>query len=545
MTMRKVLGLLIPLAIAAAPAHAAPAAAPAAQTPRAITPDEARQYIRSTPSRTATVELGWAYENGLANLPRDYGQALSLYKGNDVGGPVSAAHLNRLVAKLRTLTDQGDLDASVALAFAYTDGFIPGAMAANYAKAWPLYLKAAEAGHPGAINKLIYTYSTPHYAARFGVKEDPERELFWINKLVSRGSPSGYVQLSQHYRTGKIVPRNDAQAIELMRKAAVQEISTAAPADVFYINLARGSLGGSYLQGYGVPKDPKQALYWLRQGDPRTTRSTIEDLLLQYPELAEQEVEVTSASIAAPTQAPLTTSAAASPAAANGPRFALVVGNSAYTGDLGRLANPANDARLIAESLKAAGFQVQVITDADQRGMKAAIKQLGDRLQAAGPTATGLFYYAGHGVQAGGVNYLAPVNAVLRNEADLELEAVRADTALAQMRDAGARTSIVILDACRNMPLARSTRDATRGFARMRTDGGTYIAYSTAPGETAADGKGDNSPFSAALARHIRSKGQPIEVMFREVRAEVAEATKGAQTPWDTSSLTDDFVFTR
>ena len=229
--------------------------------------------------------------------------------------------------------------------------------------------------------------------------------------------------------------------------------------------------------------------------------------------------------------------------AADGPRHALIIGNSQYGASLGRLPNPANDARQVAAALQRVGFAVDLVIDADQKTMKRAISRFGDRLAAGGRSATGLFYYAGHGIQSRGTNYLIPVSAPIEREADLDLEGVAADTVLAQMEEAGAGTSIVILDACRNMPLARSFRSASRGLARMDAPNGSFIAYSTAPGATAADGDGRNSPFAAALVRQLGQKGLPIEVMFRGIRRQVVEATGGQQTPWDSSSLLDPFYF--
>jgi carboxyl-terminal processing protease len=234
--------------------------------------------------------------------------------------------------------------------------------------------------------------------------------------------------------------------------------------------------------------------------------------------------------------------AIAAAAASSGPRYALIIGNSQYGALLGRLPNPVNDAQSVAAALKAVGFNVDLVTDADQRAMKRAISRFGERLAAA-RGATGLFYYAGHGIQSRGTNYLIPVAAPIEREADLDLEAVAADTVLAQMEDAGAATSIVILDACRNMPLARSFRSSSRGLARMDAPNGSFIAYSTAPGSTAADGDGRNSPFASALVRQIGQKGLPIEVMFRGIRKDVLQATGGQQTPWDSSSLVDPFYF--
>ncbi|MBI2252981.1 MAG: SUMF1/EgtB/PvdO family nonheme iron enzyme [Proteobacteria bacterium] len=231
------------------------------------------------------------------------------------------------------------------------------------------------------------------------------------------------------------------------------------------------------------------------------------------------------------------------PAAEAAPRVALVIGNAGYGDAIGRLPNPAEDANLIAAALTEVGFTVTTLIDADQRAMKRAISDFGQALVAAGPEATGLFYYAGHGVQIGGTNYLVPLGADIRSEADAEIESVDASWVLKQMEFAGNRVNVVILDACRNNPLPRSLRSASSGLARMDAPKGSFIAYSTAPGDVAQDGSGTNSPYAAALAQAITGAAAPIEEMFRNVRVAVMAATGEAQVPWDSSSLTGAFYF--
>jgi carboxyl-terminal processing protease len=225
------------------------------------------------------------------------------------------------------------------------------------------------------------------------------------------------------------------------------------------------------------------------------------------------------------------------------PRIALVIGNSNYGKKIGSLPNPVNDAALIAKALQETGFEVTKVTDADQKEMKRAIVDFGNRLTAAGPSATALFFYAGHGVQVNGVNYLVPVGADIGNEKDVDIESVSADTVLQQMEFAGSRVNIVILDACRNNPLGRSVRSVTRGLAPMEAAQGTFVAYSTAPGQVAQDGSGKDSPYSAALAKAMVQPGLGIEEVFRDVRAQVMDATDKKQVPWDSSSLTAPFYF--
>ena len=156
----------------------------------------------------------------------------------------------------------------------------------------------------------------------------------------------------------------------------------------------------------------------------------------------------------------------------------------------------------------------------------------------------GLFYYAGHGVQLGGRNYLIPVGANIDRDADVEIEAVSADWVLEQMRYARNRLNFVILDACRNNPFARSFRSAGTGLAKMGAPAGVLIAYSTAPGDVAADGDGRNSPYTEALSRAMRESGEPAELMFKQTRDAVRLATAERQTPRESSSLTgQNFYF--
>jgi uncharacterized caspase-like protein/formylglycine-generating enzyme required for sulfatase activity len=222
-------------------------------------------------------------------------------------------------------------------------------------------------------------------------------------------------------------------------------------------------------------------------------------------------------------------------------RIALVIGNSEYSS--GPLPNPANDAKMIAETLGNLGFEVIARRNADQNTMKRAIQEFGARLEKAGPAAVGLFYYAGHGVQLNGRNYLIPTTAQIDREGDVEIEAVSADWVIEQMRYARNRLNIVILDACRNNPFTRSMRSVDHGLATMDAPAGILIAYSTAPGAVAADGSGRNSPYTEALSHAMRDLQEPVEQVFKHVRVGVMSATSGKQVPWESSSLTGDFYF--
>ena len=162
-------------------------------------------------------------------------------------------------------------------------------------------------------------------------------------------------------------------------------------------------------------------------------------------------------------------------------RIALVIGNGAYP-NIGELANPSNDARLMADTLRQLGFEVIEKVNVSQKPMKKAIKAFGNRLNRAGKDAIGLFYYAGHGVQVNGENYLIPVNVEIIDEADVDIEAVGMRAILQNMEYAGNDMNIIVMDACRNNPFKRGFRSARRGLARMDASKGTLIAYATAPG---------------------------------------------------------------
>jgi hypothetical protein len=221
-------------------------------------------------------------------------------------------------------------------------------------------------------------------------------------------------------------------------------------------------------------------------------------------------------------------------------RLALVIGNSDYR-HTPPLANPAHDAELMAATLASVGFEVTKLIDADQATMKLALVEFGRKLR--GSDAVGLFYYAGHGAQVRGENYLIPVDANITDEAEVPIAAVNVNEFLATMERAESRINIVILDACRNNPFIANQRSATRGLARVEAPSGTYIAYATAPGQVAEDGSGGDSPYTKALATAITTPGIPIEQVFKKARSVVQAETDSKQTPWETSSITGDFFF--
>ncbi|MCK9197720.1 MAG: DUF1566 domain-containing protein [Syntrophales bacterium] len=217
-------------------------------------------------------------------------------------------------------------------------------------------------------------------------------------------------------------------------------------------------------------------------------------------------------------------------------RTALVIGNSNYSSS--PLKNPVNDATDMAVALKRLGFEVILKKNVRHQEMEEAVEEFGKRLRKGG---VGLFYYAGHGVQVSGVNYLIPIGAKINKESDVKHHTVSAEKVLDEMAEANNGLNIVLLDACRDNPYARSMRSSSRGLAIISSaPEGTFISYATGPGQTAKDGEGKNSPYTAALLRNISRPGLPIERVFKEVRSELSPFK---QTPWELSSLKGEFYF--
>jgi len=222
-------------------------------------------------------------------------------------------------------------------------------------------------------------------------------------------------------------------------------------------------------------------------------------------------------------------------------RFALVIGNGEYAG-ANPLRNPPNDARAMSTALREIGFDVVERVDLNSWEMKKSIIDFGDKLRS---NDVGLFYYAGHGVQSNGKNYLIPVDAEIEKEADIGVDGIDLDTVLGQIESANNRLNIVILDACRNDFSTRNWRSQGRGLLQIsNAPSGTFIAYATAPGATASDNKsGQNGLYTQELLIALRRPGLRIEEVFKQVRLRVKELSDGKQVPWESSSLEGEFYF--
>ena len=220
-------------------------------------------------------------------------------------------------------------------------------------------------------------------------------------------------------------------------------------------------------------------------------------------------------------------------------RYALVVGNGDY--EFSPLKNPTNDAADMAVALRQVGFSVRHLENATRRELRKEIHNFSNDLS---KDDVGLFYYSGHGVQSNNENFLIPIGAEIQAEYMIEDEAVGVRTVLGAMEASGSRLNIVVLDACRDNPFRQTFRSTGRGLAIVHAPRGTLVAFSTAPGQVAADGKGRNSPYTKHLLAALATPNLAIEQVFKKVRVEVGRDTAGAQVPWEESSLMGDFYFT-
>ncbi len=219
-------------------------------------------------------------------------------------------------------------------------------------------------------------------------------------------------------------------------------------------------------------------------------------------------------------------------------RIALVIGNGAYKE--APLRNPPSDAKAMAQALQACGFQVSLLVDADRATMFRAVREFGERIHGGG---VGLFYYAGHGMAVRGTNFLIPVGVDIATEDEVPVQALDVNAVLGKMDAARNRLNILILDACRNNPFARSFRSASRGLFQMEAPSGSFVAFATAPGSTASDGEGQNGLYTHHILQALQQPGLNVEQVFKQVRIGVKRDSRDQQIPWDSSSLTGDFYF--
>lgn len=235
-----------------------------------------------------------------------------------------------------------------------------------------------------------------------------------------------------------------------------------------------------------------------------------------------------------------------SPDASSARRIALIIGNANYSDAVGHLQNPVNDAFAIAEELKKLNFNTTVKVNLTSADVKKAIRAFHAQLKESNPSNTiGLFYYAGHGLQVDGTNYIIPVDAAIKLPKDVERTCVPVDAALDAMQYAEVNMSIMILDACRTNPFHGTEQTIAKGLAPPNPAVGAFIAYATAPGSVASDGVASHGLYTQEIIKVLRVPGLGIEQVFKKVRENVLTLSNGGQHTWDTSNLVSDFYFNK
>jgi len=222
---------------------------------------------------------------------------------------------------------------------------------------------------------------------------------------------------------------------------------------------------------------------------------------------------------------------------AGGARTALVIGNSNYK--FGALKNPAHDAQDMSRVLKLAGFDVTTVINASREKIDTAVKTFSQKLGGG----VALFYYAGHAVQVEGHNYMIPIGEDIDSQAKVKYRGVDIDQVLTEMGMARNGLNVVVLDACRDNPLPKESRSASRGLARVKSPSGTLIAFSTSPGETASDGEGRNGTYTKYFLHYMKVPELPIESVLKGVSRSVKKATNNKQQPWVETSFDGEFSF--
>jgi TPR repeat protein len=483
---------------------------------------EAARYYKLSADQgdvAGQTNLGVFYESGRGGLPKNEAESVRLYK---------------------LAADKGHSPAQLNLGYMHERG--RGGLKEDDVEAVRLFRLAADQGNARAFNALGYSYEI----GRGGLAKDFAEAVRYYKISAEKGDVYGQLNLANSYEKGRGgLEADDAQAARLYRLAADQGNARAqARLGLFYEN-GRGGLGRNDTEAarfYKLAAD---------QGDAMA-KSNLDTIVRRIPNV----VAALQQAAPAPVQPRLDDAPSMRAPAASVPthasiaaerRVALVIGNSAYQA-VPRLANPANDAAQVAAALKANGFaSVRTVNDATRANLISALSAF---QREADNSDWAVIYYAGHGIEISGANYLIPVDAKLRDDRDVQDEAVPMNRALDAVASAR-KLKLVMLDACRDNPFLSqmkrvvATRSVTRGLAAVEPVGATLVVFAAKDGETAQDGDGSNSPFTASLVRRMQEPGVEINRVFRLVTGDVLRATANRQRPFVYGSLPgeDEYYF--
>ena len=461
----------------------------------------------------AQINLGYIYEYGGKNVPKDVDKAFKWFK---------------------QAADKGNASAQFRLGYFYNSG-ISVSKDQNLAFEW--YLKSAELGNHFAQGSLASLYEFGINGKQINV----EKALKWYRKAADQGNTISQSSLGRMYENGIGVPEDDKKAVMWYRKAAINGYAP-----------AQNKLAKKLEFGEGISENLQEALKWYKRAAAKGNAEALTSVARLEKKLPVSATRLENNKIIPEAKLENFPQSTGKP---SGPifipkteeRLALVIGNSSY--EIGALNNPIRDAHLISQTLQKFNFKIDLVTNVDRRDFLRALYRFRDRLDEAGPNATALFYYSGHGVQYDGTNYLIPVDIKNQNfrKRDYETETISANRVLAAMARVENGVKIVLLDACRNNPFKSFIRSGTKGLglARMDAPTGTIIGYATKAGGVAVDGEGINSPYTQGLVKYINTPDLKVEEVLKATRVWVSQNTNGKQVPWDESSLMGDFYFSR
>jgi TPR repeat protein len=475
---------------------------------------------------TAQNRLGWAHQNGLG-VEKSFEEAVKLY---------------------RAAADQGDAVGQSNLGYMYASGF---GVLIDSAESVKWHRLSANQGNSTSQTQLAYAYWSG-----LGVEKDATEAARWYRLAANQGNASAQVALGYLYQNGDGVKKDEIEALSWFILGE-KDASDSTPEKRSIANKARLALEKN-LSPSDIRIAQQRVASW-ESSQPTNSllktdsSQTISESIDQHPGKPEMSPQAVSPKekqdVPRKQSSPSTTeSANVKPGKmeTQAPRtpkvFALVIGNSAYPGSA--LPNPKNDARAIAKQFEGFGFNVELVIDANRKKFVDALGKFADKSVGADLT---LIFYAGHGVQYNGVNYLIPIDTNLSTTTSaFTLEAISLTAVLDQYLPT--TTRIVLLDACRDNPLSRSlarTRGASTGLAPISVSSGTLISYATKDGSVASDGDSIHSPYTAALLKHL-SDPVDINIVLRRVRSRVLDATNKKQEPWEYGSLLgDELVLSR
>lgn len=477
-------------------------------------------------------KLGICYDNGYG-VPEDDTKAVEYYKkaaeqGNDWGqynlankyyfGDGCEKDTVKAAFWFEKAASQGLADAQYILALGYFNGLIVNK---DIKKALDWIEKAAQQGNEQALYEAGYMYSEESPYTNY------EKAIYWTQKAVSRNNPAAFNNMGWFYEHGHGVEKDLNQAFTYYKQAADLDNSS-----------AMRHVGEFYENGWVVKKDVLEAALWYKKAAKAGNDKAQDNLSAIVARFSDKGGESSS-----PRQE--ATYANTSPVIdlpPMGKRIALIIGNGDYAN--GPLLNPVNDAQDMRAKLQQLGFEVMGTTNIESKGkMREEVKNFCAKARSYDAA---LFFYSGHARQDDGENYLIPTRSNIQDEADVVDQCLAMKWVVTEMQKTSAKNIIVLLDACRNAPpVASLTRDnANQGLASMAAKKGTFIGFSTQPGNVALDGNGQrNSPYTAAILKMLDQPGLPHYTMFRRVKELVLEATGQQQMPDEDDRLPVAFYF--